>query len=227
MDQISSIDWGSASGRKTLIFHSLNQPREHALDFTDAGVESLLLLPRNEPQVARKQQKVFQFARRPKRSVEELPKFRLPRPPTTFGDICRDGCCGPSHLTCQAVPLRFRKGGRRRVDSQDERMAALPYFQLSVVLHGSDNQLSIFSSYLQQKTAGASKKQVSAQILRVGVGQTKMSICLPQLNTDNRQPLPALRADGVLPDANNQPNTFFSYGQLKTDNCQPFRGASC
>ena len=236
VDRISSTGWGSTRGRKALIFHSLNQPREHAFDFTDAGVESLLLFLREEPQVARKQKKVFKFACRPKRCVEKLPKLRSTCSAATLGDVCGYRRRSTPHLVRQAVSLRFREGSRRRVDPQDKRMAALPYFQLSVILHVSDNQLSIFPSYLQQKIAGPSKERVSAQLLRVGLGQTKMSICHRQLSSDNRQPPPALSADGVLLDANSQPdtlanpnslNSLFSYGQLKTNNCRPVRGASC
>jgi hypothetical protein len=150
---ISSTERDSARARGALLlFHPLDQASEHALDFTDAGVESLLLFLREEAQVAREQQKVFKFACRPDRCVKELPKFRLTRPAATLGNVRRYGRGGASHLARQSVSLWFGKGGGGRVDPQNEGMALLPDLQLSVILHNRDNQLTIFLSYLQLKT---------------------------------------------------------------------------
>ena len=147
------MERGSARARGALLlFHSLDQASEHALDFTDAGVENLLLFLGEEAQVACEQQKVFKFACRPDRCVEKLPKFRLTGPTATFGNVRGHGRGGTSHLARQAVSLRFGKGGGGRVDPQNEGMALLPYFQLSVILHNSDNELTIFLSHLQLNT---------------------------------------------------------------------------
>lgn len=150
---ISSTEWGSTRARGALLlFHSLDQAREHALDSTDAGVENLLLFLREEAQIAREQQGVFQFACRPDRDVEELPKLRLTRPAATLGNVRGYRRGGTSHLARQAVSLRFGKGGGGRVDPQNEGMALLPHLQLSVILHNRDNQLTIFFSDLQLNT---------------------------------------------------------------------------
>ena len=246
MHQISSTDGGSACVHGTLFLHSLNQPCEHALDFTDAGVECLLLFFRQESQVAREQQEVFEFACRSERCVEELPKLRRTCPAATFGNVRGYGRRGTSHLAIQTVTLRFRKGGRRRVDSQREGMAPLPYFQLSIILHSADNQLSIFNSYSQVETVHRLKKLALPELFCPAAAET--NICFSpsanvlatnhtsiffsygQLKTDNCQPIGAGRVDTsgeVSPGANSQPNILFSYGQLKTDSCQHDRGTPC
>lgn len=194
MDQIISTEWGSARALETLFFHSLNEPCEHTLNLTDAGVKSLLLFLREEAQVASEQQKVFKFAGRPERRVKELSKLRAACPAAAFGNVRGYGRCRASHLARQTVPLRFRKGGCRRVDSQRQRMASLPDLQLSVILHCLDNQLSIFRSYLQPKTSNRSQQ---------------------------------VALTGISHDVNSQPKPLFSYGKLKTDNCQPVRGTPC
>jgi len=140
------------TGGALLLFHSLNKAGEHALDFTNAHVKSLLLLLRKESQVARKQQKVFEFACGPERCVQELPKFCPPSPAATLRNVRRYGRRSTPHLAGQTVSFRFGKCGRRRVNPQSEGMALLPHLQWPIILHNGYNPLSIFASDLQLNT---------------------------------------------------------------------------
>jgi hypothetical protein len=214
--QISSTEGDSACVHGTLLFHSLNQPCEHALDFTDAGVECLLLFFRQESQVAGEQQEVFKFACRSERCVEELPKLRLTCPAATFGNVRRYGRRGTPHLASQTVTLRFRKGGRRRVDSQREGMAPLPYFQLSIVLHSTDNQLLIFSSDSQLKTVHPVKRVALLEPFRPATAQTNICFLPDAINHPNSL---ANNQSNIL--ITNHRNILFSHGKLKTENCPP------
>jgi hypothetical protein len=150
------------TGGPLLFFHSLNKAGEHPLDFTNAHVKSLLLLLRKESQVARKQQKVFEFARGPERCVQELPKFRPTSPAATLRNVRRHRRGGTPHLAGQTIPLRFGKCGRGRVNPQGEGMALLPNLQWSVILHSLYNQLFIFFSDLQPNTANRQPRKLNS-----------------------------------------------------------------
>jgi hypothetical protein len=147
-----------------LLFHSLNKACEHPFDFTNARVKSLLLFLREESQVARKQQKVFKFACRSERRVQELPKFRLTGPPATFSNVRGHRRGGTPHLAGQTVPLRFGKCGGGRVNPQSKGMALLPHFLWSVILHTGYNQLSIFVLDLQLNTESCQPVGVAVPI---------------------------------------------------------------
>ena len=144
---------GSSKARGArALFHSLDQPSKHTLDFTNAGVESLLLFLRQEAQVASEQQKVFKFGCRPDGDVQELSKLGRTRSAAALSNVRGHRRGGTPHLARQAVSLQFGKGGGGRVDSQNEGMAFLPYLQLSIILHNRDNQMTKFFSYLQLNT---------------------------------------------------------------------------
>jgi len=145
-----------------LLFHSLNKAGEHPLDFTNAHVKSLLLLLRKESQVARKQQKVFEFACGPERCVQELPKFRPTSPAATLRNVRRYGRGSTPHLAGQTVSFRFGECGGGRVNPQSEGMALLPHLQWSVILHNRYNQLSIFFSDLQLNTANRQPRKLNS-----------------------------------------------------------------
>ena len=140
-----------ARGARSLL-HSLDQASKHALDFPYAGVQSRLLFLREEAQITSKQQKVLELACGPGRNVKKLAKLSLTRSTATLGNVRGYRRGGTSHLACQAVSLRFGKGGGGGVDPKNEGMALLPHLQLSVILHNTDNELTIFRSYLQLDT---------------------------------------------------------------------------
>ena len=64
-----------------------DQAKQHPFDLGDPGIQNCELLVGKQVQVSSKKNVVLQFAGRPKKDEEKLPKFRIGRPATTFGDV--------------------------------------------------------------------------------------------------------------------------------------------
>ena len=64
-----------------------DQAKQHPFDLGDPGIQNCELLVGKQVQLSSKKNVVLQFAGRPKKDEEKLPKFRIGRPATTFGDV--------------------------------------------------------------------------------------------------------------------------------------------
>ncbi|MGB7848192.1 MAG: hypothetical protein WBL63_21455 [Candidatus Acidiferrum sp.] len=133
---------------------TLEQSREHSLDFKQLRFSSVVLGDIHQVQVPDEKEKVLKFAGGSHRNMQELTKFRASFAATPFRNICgnRTGCT--PHLA--AEPESF-VGGQlpgELANLQNELVAATPHLEFSEVLHQTPAYriYSNFFVYLQLNT---------------------------------------------------------------------------
>jgi len=175
----------AGSRHVSTLLHSMDQARKHSFYLTDTGVKSLLLFISQESQIASEQEKVLQLSGGAYGDVQELPELRRTCSAATLGNVRRYRGGGTSHLAGQPVSFGFWKGSGRRINSKSQRMALLPNLQLPVILHGENNQTTIFLSYLQLKTENCQPVVLSCEA--EPTCQVFFSCFHLRLHTDNCQ----------------------------------------
>jgi hypothetical protein len=88
----------------------------------------------------------------PKKDEEKLPKFRIGRPATTFGDVCRDGSCSTPDLAGQSEQFLFCKEAGNRMQAQRQSGAFPPGEQLGEILHEGPCCEGVYCIYLGLNT---------------------------------------------------------------------------
>lgn len=131
------------------LFDRAQQP---PFDLGDPGIQNCELLVGKQVQVSSKKNVVLQFAGRPKRDEEKLPKFRIGRPATTFGDVCRDGSCSTSDLAGLSEQLLFCKEAGNRMQAQRQSVTFPPDEQLGEILHERPSCEEVYLIYLELNT---------------------------------------------------------------------------
>jgi hypothetical protein len=109
-----------------------DQAKQHPYDLGDPEIQNCELLVGKQVQVSSKKNVVLQFAGRPKRNEEKLPRFRIGLPGTTFGEVCRDGSCTTPDLAGQSL---FCKEAGDRVQAQRQCVTFGPDEQRGEILH--------------------------------------------------------------------------------------------
>jgi hypothetical protein len=112
-----------------------DQAKQHPFDLGDPGIQSCGLLVGKDLQVSSKKNVVLQFAGRPKRNEEKLPKFRIGRPGTTLCEVCRDGSCATPDLAGQSQRSLFCKETGSRMQAQRYSVAFPPDEHRGEILH--------------------------------------------------------------------------------------------
>jgi hypothetical protein len=112
-----------------------DQANQHPFDLGNPGIQNCELLVGKHLQVSSKKNVVLQFAGRPKRVEEKLPKFRIGRPAMTLGDVCKDGSCSTPDLTGQSEQFLFCKEAGNRIQARRQSVTFPPDEQLGDILH--------------------------------------------------------------------------------------------
>jgi hypothetical protein len=129
-----------------------DQAKQHPFDLGDPRIQNCELLVGKQVQVSSKKNVVWQFAARPKRNGEKLPKFRIGRPGTTFGDVCRDGSCTTADLAGQSEQFLFWKEAGNRMQAQRQSLAFPPDEQRGEILHERPSREEVYCIYLERNT---------------------------------------------------------------------------
>jgi hypothetical protein len=116
--------------------HALDETRQHSPNFAQAGIESDIMLFRNQTEITREQKEILQLACRPRGNIKKLPKLQPSGASASVRNVRRHGGRSSPHLTRKAVAFAIRKCARGGVDAQHQRMTLLPHLQLLKVLHG-------------------------------------------------------------------------------------------
>ena len=128
------------------------QAKQHPCDLGDPGIQNCELLVGKQVQGASKKNVVLQFAGRPKKDEEKLPKFRIGRPATTFGDVCRDGSCSTPDWAGQSEPFLFCKEAGNRMQAQRQSVTFPPDEQVVEILHAGPSCEEVYCIYLELDT---------------------------------------------------------------------------
>jgi hypothetical protein len=128
------------------------QAKQHPFDLGDPGIQNRELLVGKQVQVSSKKNVVLQFAGRPKRNQEKLPKFRIGRPATTFGDVCRDGSCSTPDLAGQREQFLFWKEAGNRIQAQRQSVTFPPDERGGEILHQRPSREEVYCIYLELNT---------------------------------------------------------------------------
>ena len=110
-----------------------DQAKQHRFALDNPGIRNCELLVGRQVQVSSQKNVVLQFAGRPERDEEKLPKFRMARPATSFGDVCRDASRSTPDLTAQSEQLLFCKGAGNRIQAQRQSVTFPPDEQLGEI----------------------------------------------------------------------------------------------
>jgi hypothetical protein len=129
-----------------------DQAKQHPFDLGDPGIQNCELLVGKQVQVSSKKNVVLQFAGRPKKDEEKLPKFRIGRPATNFGDVCRDESCSTPDLAGQSGPFLFCKEAGNRMQAQCQSVTFPPDEQLGEILHERPSCEVVCCIYLELNT---------------------------------------------------------------------------
>jgi hypothetical protein len=129
-----------------------DQAKQHPFDLGDPGMQNCELLVGKQVQVSSKKNVVLQFAGRPERDEEELSKFRIGRPATTFGDVCRDGSCSTADLAGPSEQFLFWKEAGNRMQAQRQSVTFPPGGQLGEILHERPSCEEVYCIYLELNT---------------------------------------------------------------------------
>jgi len=81
-----------------------------------------------------------------------MPKFRMGRPATTFGDVCRDGSCSTPNLAGQSEQFLFCKEAGNRMQAQRQGVIFPPGEQLGEILHEGPSCEEVSCIYLELNT---------------------------------------------------------------------------
>jgi hypothetical protein len=129
-----------------------DQAKQHLYDLGDPGIQNCELLVGKQVQVSSKKNVVLQFAGRPKRNGEKLPKFRIGRPGTTLSEVCRDEGCTTPDLAGQFEPSLFCKEAGDRVQAQHQSVTFRPHEQRREILHERPAREEVYCIYLELNT---------------------------------------------------------------------------
>ena len=127
-----------------------DQAKQHPFDLGDPGIQNCELLVGKQVQVSSEKNVVLQFAGRPKRNEGKLPKSRIGRAATTFGDVCRDGSCTTPDLAGQ--PELFCKEAGNRIQAQRHGVTFPPDQQRGEILHEGLSREEVYCIYLELNT---------------------------------------------------------------------------
>jgi hypothetical protein len=137
------------------VSRSLNlfdQAKQHPFDLGDPGIQNCGLLVGKQVQVSSKKNVALQFAGRPKRNEEKLPKFRIGRPGTTFGEACRDRSCTTPDLAGQPEQSLICKEAGNRIQAQRHSVTFPPDEQRGEILHERLSREEVYCIYLESNT---------------------------------------------------------------------------
>lgn len=117
--------------------NALDETRQHSSNFAQAGIESCMLLFRDQTEIAREQEEILQLTGRSRGNVKELPKLRPSGASASLCNIGRHRGRSSPHLARKAVAFAIGKRARSGVNAEHQRMTLLPNVQLLEVLHSS------------------------------------------------------------------------------------------
>jgi hypothetical protein len=143
---------GPLSKSVSRFLNLFDQAKQHPIDLGDPGIQNCELLVGKQVQVSSKKNVVLQFAGRPKRNEEKLPKFRIGRSATTFGDVCRDGSCSTPDLAGQSEQLLFWKEAGNRMQAQRQSVTFPPDQQVGDILHERPSCEDVYRIYSERNT---------------------------------------------------------------------------
>jgi hypothetical protein len=124
-----------------------DRAKHHPFDLGDPGIQNCALLVAKQVQVSSKKNVVLQFAGRPERNEEKLPKFRIGRPATTFGDVCRDGSCSTPDLAGQSEQFLLWKEAGNRIQAQRQSVTFPPDEQRGEILQQRPSREEVYCIY--------------------------------------------------------------------------------
>ena len=129
-----------------------DQAKQHPFDLGDPGGQNCELLVGKQVQVSSEKNVVLQFAGRAKRNEGKLPKFRIGRAATTFGDVCRDGSCTTPDLAGQSEQFLYWKEAGNRIRAQRQSVTFPPDEQRGEILHKRPSREEVYYIYLELNT---------------------------------------------------------------------------
>jgi hypothetical protein len=114
---------------------SLEQSRQHFLDFDEFAFSFLVSADVQHFKITREQKKILKFARRTQRNMQKLPKFSSAPPAATFSDIGWYGTGGAAYLAAETKSFVGRQFAGELVRLEGQSMTPAPNLQLTEILH--------------------------------------------------------------------------------------------
>lgn len=136
----------------SLIPDFFDQSKKHPFDLSDPWIQNGELFFGKQAQVSGKENVVLQITGGSQRNEEKLPEFRIGRPATTFGDVCRDGSRSASDLGGQSEQLLFREEAGDGVQAQGQSVTFPPDQKLGKILHEAPSRQEVYFVYLKLNT---------------------------------------------------------------------------